>query len=423
MSDATGARGIAGGGAAGGGAAGGGAAGGGGGGPDAAAGADAGAPRVTLGHGAGGRLTHALVRDLFAARLGNPLLSPLGDAALCPDPGGRIALTTDSFVVDPLFFPGGDIGSLAVNGTVNDLAVAGARPLWLTLGAILEEGLPLADLERIVDSLAAAARAAGVAIVAGDTKVVERGKGDGAFLNTAGVGVLRDGYPRADRGPEAGDAVLVSGPLGDHGAVIVARRRGLDLEVDLESDCAPVTPLVDALFAAGVVPLFMRDPTRGGLAGVLADLAEMGAAGSGAGGAAGPAGSVAGGATAASGAAAGVAGNAAAGLVGAAGAGPRPFGVRVDEAAVPLRPAVAALGAITGIDPWHLACEGRVVAVVAAADAERALAAWRAAPGGEGAARIGELTAARPGQAVVATPYGGARLLLRPTAELLPRIC
>lgn len=352
-------------------------------------------PRLTLGHGAGGRLTQALVRDLFAARLGNPLLAPLGDAALCPDPGGRIAMTTDSFVVDPLFFPGGDIGSLAVNGTVNDLAVAGARPLWLTLGAILEEGLPLADLERIVDSLAAAARAAGVSIVAGDTKVVERGKGDGAFLNTAGVGVLRDGYPRADRGPAPGDAVLVSGPLGDHGAVIVARRRGLDLQVDLASDCAPVTPLVDALFAAGVAPLFMRDPTRGGLAGVLADLAEMGAAG-----------------------------NEAAGAAGAArSAAPRPFGVHVDEAAVPLRAAVAALGAITGIDPWHLACEGRVVAVVVAADTERALAAWRAAPGGEAAARIGELTAARPGQAVVATPYGGARLLLRPTAELLPRIC
>ncbi|OPY68563.1 MAG: Hydrogenase expression/formation protein HypE [Syntrophorhabdus sp. PtaU1.Bin002] len=407
MSEEKGGRGVA----DGGGTASGGAAGGSTGVPEAAV------PRITLGHGAGGRLTHALVRDLFAARLGNPLLSPLGDAALCPEPGGRIALTTDSFVVDPLFFPGGDIGSLAVNGTVNDLAVAGARPLWLTLGAILEEGLPLADLERIVDSLAAAARVAGVAIVAGDTKVVERGKGDGAFLNTAGVGVLRDGYPRADRGPAPGDAVLVSGPLGDHGAVIVARRRGLDLQVDLASDCAPVTPLVDALFAAGVAPLFMRDPTRGGLAGVLADLAEMGAAGGGAASAAGAAGSVE--------MAGGMAGNAAAvaGPGGAASAQPRPFGVHVDEAAVPLRPAVAALGAITGIDPWHLACEGRVVAVVAAADAERALAAWRAAPGGEAAARIGELTAARPGQAVVATPYGGARLLLRPTAELLPRIC
>jgi hydrogenase expression/formation protein HypE len=364
--------------------------------------------RITLGHGAGGRLTLDLVQGLFAPLLANRFLEPLGDAAVCPDPNGRIALTTDSFVVQPLFFAGGDIGSLAINGTVNDLAVAGARPLYLTLGVILEEGLPLADLERVIASIADAATRAGVQVVAGDTKVVERGKGDGIFLNTAGVGVVRSGYPRTDRGPASGDAILVSGPMGDHGAVILAARHGLIPGPGLASDCAPVTSLVDALFAAGIAPLFMRDPTRGGLAGVLADLAEIPGS-----------------------------------------------GVRVEEAAVPIRPAVETVCAITGVDPWHLACEGRVVAVVAAEDAERAIAAWRAIPGGEAAARIGSITAGSrgrvdagssgrsdaesngradadisgrrgaesPGRVVLVTRYGGARLLLRPSAELLPRIC
>lgn len=332
--------------------------------------------RITLGHGSGGRLTLDLIKGLFAPLLSNRFLEPLGDAAICPDPGGRIALTTDSFVVQPLFFAGGDIGSLAVNGTVNDLAVAGARPLYLTLGVILEEGLLFADLKRVAASIAEAAARAGVQVVTGDTKVVERGKGDGIFLNTAGVGVVRPGYPRTDRGPAPGDAILVSGPLGDHGAVILAARHGLLPGPGLVSDCAPVTPLVDALFEAGIAPLFLRDPTRGGLASVLADLAEIPG-----------------------------------------------DGVRVEEAAVPLRPAVETVCAITGVDPWHLACEGRVVAVVAAEDAERALAAWRAVPGGEDAARVGSLIADSPGRVVLVTRYGGARLLLRPSAELLPRIC
>jgi hydrogenase expression/formation protein HypE len=333
-------------------------------------------PRITLGHGAGGRLTLELVQGLFAPLLANRFLEPLGDAAVCPDPEGRIALTTDSFVVQPIFFAGGDIGSLAINGTVNDLAVAGAQPLYLTLGVILEEGFPIADLRRVAASIAAAAAEAGVQVVTGDTKVVERGKGDGIFLNTAGVGVVRSGHPRTDRGPASGDVILVSGPLGDHGAVILAARHGLVAGSGLVSDCAPVTPLVEALFAAGIAPLFMRDPTRGGLAGVLVDLAELPGS-----------------------------------------------GVRVEEAAVPIRPAVETVCAITGIDPWHLACEGRVVAVVAAQDAARALAAWRVVPGGEAAACIGHLDAGSHGRVVLVTRYGGARLLLRPSAELLPRIC
>ncbi len=333
-------------------------------------------PRITLGHGSGGRLTLDLIKERLAPRFANPYLGPLGDSAICPDPGGRIALTTDSFVVHPLFFAGGDIGSLAVNGTVNDLAVAGARPLYLTLGMILEEGLLLADLERIAGSIAEAAARAAVLVVTGDTKVVERGKGDGVFLNTAGVGIVRTGYPRADRGVAPGDAILVSGPLGDHGAVILAARHGLDPGADLISDCAPVTPLVAALFQAGVEPLFLRDPTRGGLAGVLADLAEV-----------------------------------------------PDCGVHVDEAALPLRPAVETVCAITGVDPWHLACEGRVVAVVAADDVPRALAAWRSTEGGRHAAHIGSLRVDSPGRVVLRTRYGGARILLRPSAELLPRIC
>lgn len=332
--------------------------------------------RITLGHGAGGRLTLDLVQGVFAPLLANRFLEPLGDAAVCPDPDGRIALTTDSFVVQPLFFAGGDIGSLAVNGTVNDLAVAGARPLYLTLGVILEEGFPFADLQRVAASIAEAAGRADVRVVAGDTKVVERGKGDGIFLNTAGVGVLRTGYPRTDRGPAPGDAILVSGPMGDHGAVILAARHGLIPGPGLASDCAPVTPLVDAFFAAAIAPLFMRDPTRGGLAGVLADLAEIPGC-----------------------------------------------GVRVEESAVPIRPSVDTVCAITGVDAWHLACEGRVLAVVAAEDVERALAAWHAVPGGEAAARIGYLDADTSGRVVLVTRYGGARLLLRPSAELLPRIC
>lgn len=340
---------------------------------------------ISLGHGGGGRMTHELVRGLFARALANPLLDPLGDAALCPRPEGAIALTTDSFVVDPIFFPGGDIGSLAVHGTVNDLAVAGARPLYLTLGAILEEGLLLEELERIVGSIATAARAAGVLVVTGDTKVVERGKGDRIFLNTAGVGAVRPGYPRTDRGPGEGDRILVSGPVGDHGAVILAARRELGLEADLQSDCAAVTPLIDALFSAGVVPLFLRDPTRGGLAGVLADLAGEDS--------------------------------------GPPGAPGRAAELEIEEESIPIRPSVRVLGEITGIDPLHLACEGRVVAVVAAADGARALAAWRGTPGGSDAAVIGTIAGGARSRVIVRGSHGRARLLARPAGELLPRIC
>jgi hydrogenase expression/formation protein HypE len=332
--------------------------------------------RITLGHGGGGLLTLELVREVFVARLSNPALAVLDDAASLAGLG-PLVMTTDSFVVSPLRFPGGDIGKLAVCGTVNDLAVAGAVPRYLTLGAILEEGLEMPVLDAVVASIAAAATDAGVEVVAGDTKVVERGKGDGIYLNTAGVGVVREAWREGAPAPSHGDAVLVSGPVGDHGAVILAGRLGIDPGAELVSDCAVVTPLVAALFDAGVVPSFLRDPTRGGVAGVLCDLAENTAR-----------------------------------------------EVRVDEGAIPVSAGAATVCELAGTEPLQLACEGRVVAVVRGADAERALALWRNLPGGRGAATIGRLGRSRAdGRVVLETRYGGERLVARPTADPLPRIC
>ena len=329
---------------------------------------------ITLGHGSGGGLTAELIRSVFLDALDNPLLAELDDAARLPRPAGPLALTTDSFVVAPLEFPGGDIGSLAICGTVNDLAVSGAVPHYLTLGAILEEGLPIEILQRVVRSAADAARRAGVVVVTGDTKVVERGKGDGIYLNTAGVGTIRPAWADGPPTPSPGDALLVSGPIGDHGAVILGARAGMDLS--MTSDCAPVTPLIEALFDAAIVPRFLRDPTRGGLCGVACDLAE---------------------------------------LTGHA--------VSLCESDVPMRAEVETVCDITGVDPLMLACEGRVVAVVAAADVDRALDVWRAAEGGRGAARIGEVVTGPRGRVVLTTRYGGERLLVRPSADPLPRIC
>jgi len=331
--------------------------------------------RITLGHGSGGLLTHELIREVFVAELKNPLLDPLDDAALLPQPEQRLAVTTDAFVVSPLSYNGGDIGSLAINGTVNDLAVSGAHPRYLTLSAILEEGLEQELLRRIVRSAAAAARAADVLVVTGDTKVVERGKGDQIFLTTTGVGIMRPDYPPPDCALAPGDTIWVSGPVGDHGAVILASRSGVRLETTLKSDCAPVTPLVDALFDAGVVPKFLRDPTRGGLCGVLCDIAETG------------------------------------------------IGVEVCEGDIPVRRETDTICEIAGVDWLHLACEGRVVAVVAEEDGPTTLEAWQDLDDGRDAACIGRLTDRRAGRVVLETRFGGARTLLRPTAELLPRIC
>jgi hydrogenase expression/formation protein HypE len=335
--------------------------------------------QITLSHGAGGKSSHDLIEALFLNELRNPLLEPLGDSALLPTDGDgrRLAFTTDSFVVRPLFFPGGDIGELAVNGTVNDLAMAGARPLALSAGFIIEEGLPVADLERIVASMGAAARAAGVEVATGDTKVVERGKADGLYINTAGVGVVERDLELSPASIEPGDRVLVSGPVGDHGMAIMVARGELALEVDLESDTAPLYELVVSLLdAAGEGVRWMRDPTRGGLATVLAELALA-----------------------------------------------AELGISIDEAAVPIRPEVIGACEILGIDPLYVANEGKLVAVVAADAAEAALAALRAHPLGAEAAIVAEIIPEPPGLVLLETSFGGSRVVDMLAGDPLPRIC
>jgi hydrogenase expression/formation protein HypE len=330
---------------------------------------------VTLGHGSGGRLTQVLIRDVFVRRFSNPMLEAMGDSAMVGLVDGPLALTTDAFVVTPLFFPGGDIGKLAVCGTVNDLAVAGAVPLYLAAAFILEEGLALGDLDRVAASMAAAAANAGVAIVTGDTKVVERGHGDGVFITTAGVGRLRQGAPQGACTVRTGDAVVVSGPIGDHGAVIAAHRSGLAV-TGFGSDCSAVVDVVGAMYRAGVRPRFMRDPTRGGLATVLAEIAREANA-----------------------------------------------SVVVRETDLPVRDGVRAVCEILGLDPMYLACEGRVVAVVSADQAEVAANAMRESAAGSGACVIGEIDAPSSGPVVLRTRYGGSRLYDMLASEQLPRIC
>ncbi|TNC24881.1 hydrogenase expression/formation protein HypE [Amycolatopsis alkalitolerans] len=330
--------------------------------------------RITLSHGSGGRAMHTLIEAVFLDAFRNPLLEPLDDAASLRIGETGLALTTDSFVVSPLFFPGGDIGDLAVNGTVNDLAVSGARPLYLTAGFILEEGFPVADLMRIVESMRAAAERAGVQIVTGDTKVVQRGKADGCYVNTAGVGLLEHhGLGIAHARP--GDAVLVSGPIGEHGITVLLARGELDIEADLESDTAPVHELVRGLLAVpGVRGL--RDATRGGVATILNEVAK----------------------------AAGVA-------------------VIVDEDAVPVREEVRGASELLGIDPLYVACEGRIVAIADGASAGEALAAMRAHPLGAGAAIIGRIGDDPPGLVLLNTAFGGTRIVDLLAGDPLPRIC
>ncbi len=331
--------------------------------------------RIGIGHGSGGKLTRDLIDSVFKERLTNDYLSPLSDSAICPALGGGIAFSTDSFVVSPLFFPGGDIGKLAVAGTVNDLAVVGAIPRFLSLGIILEEGFELEKLKTIVDSIARTAGEAGVQVVTGDTKVVEKGKGDGVFINTAGIGEVRPGFP-LPAGPAAGDKILVSGPVGDHGALIMSLQSGIDLSSDLESDCAVVSPLIETLKDSGARVKFMRDPTRGGLAAVLNELA-----------------------------------------------GDLGLGVEIAEDSIPLREQVVGIAELLGIEPLQLACEGRIVVVVDEADAGAALAAMRGLEQGAQAAIVGSLVPAHPGLVVQVTGFGGRRIVDMPLSDPLPRIC
>lgn len=332
--------------------------------------------RVVLAHGGGGQLTENLLRDAVLPRLANPLLDPMDDSALLPT-DGPVAFTTDSYVVQPLEFPGGDIGRLAICGTVNDLAVCGAHPRWLSLGLILEEGLELEVLQRILDSVAATAREADVHVVTGDTKVVARGQADGLYINTAGVGTLRSGVElRADR-CQPGDAILINGPIADHGmAVMLQREGGSQIESDLASDVAPLGGLIAALLEAVPDTRFLRDATRGGLAGVVADLAS--------------------------------------------GSGRR---VALDQEAIPVRPATQYAADMLGFDVLTVANEGKVVAVVPADAAPRALDALRAHEHGREAAVIGHVDEEQDAVCELLTYVGGRRVVQKPYGEDLPRIC
>ena len=332
--------------------------------------------RITLAHGAGGKATHALVEGLFLEAFSNPILDELDDGAVVSVAGGRLAFTTDSFVVSPLFFPGGDIGDLAVNGTINDLVVSGARPLYLSAGFILEEGFSVADLRRITASMAAAATRAGVHVVTGDTKVVQRGRADGCYITTAGIGVLERPVTLGTGQVRPGDAVIVSGPIGDHGVTIMIARGELDIEADITSDTAALHGVVGALLDAVSAVHLLRDATRGGVATVLNEVARAAR-----------------------------------------------VGVVIDETAIPVRPAVHGACELLGIDPLYVACEGRFIAVVDGAYSDAAVAALRAHPLGEQAAVIGHVTDDPPGLVLLRTAFGGTRVVDTLVGDPLPRIC
>jgi hydrogenase expression/formation protein HypE len=333
-------------------------------------------PRVLLAHGGGGSLMHGLIDRLFAAAFDGLGLQRRADAATLTPGAGRLAFTTDSFVVAPLFFPGGDIGSLAVHGTVNDLATAGARPIAISASYIIEEGLPMEDLWRIATSMAQAARRCGVQIVTGDTKVVERGKGDGLFLNTAGVGLIPDGAGWQNEPMAEGDAVLVSGDLGRHGMAVMAAREGLGFDSTIDSDSAPIHEPVLAMSDAGVAVRCVRDVTRGGLATVLNELAAT------------------------------------AGVT-----------IELDERALQVRGDVRGACELLGLDPLYVACEGRFAAVVAAGDAGLALEVCRAHPVADGAGIAGTVTAQGPAPLVLRSVAGTRRIVHLLSGEQLPRIC
>ena len=339
-------------------------------------------PTVTLAHGGGGRAMKDLIDDVFVAAFDNPLLAPLEDQArldiaALAQYGSRLAFTTDSYVVDPLFFPGGDIGKLSVCGTINDLAVGGAVPLYLSFAAVIEEGMRIDTLRLIAGSAAATARAAGVRIVTGDTKVVQRGACDKLFITTTGIGVIRDDVALGADLAQPGDAVLVNGLLGDHGAAILGARGDLALDSPIESDCAALHELIAALLDAAPATRCLRDATRGGVATVLNEIAEASQA-----------------------------------------------AIEIDEARTPLREAVKGFCEILGLDPLYLANEGKIVAVVPAEQAEAAVAALRAHPlGAEAACIIGHVTRGEAGRVTMKTVFGGSRIVDMLVGEQLPRIC
>jgi hydrogenase expression/formation protein HypE len=337
-------------------------------------------PQIVLGHGSGGKLSAELIEKVFVSRFRNSTLEKMDDQAVLEIGGVRLAFTTDSFVVTPIFFPGGDIGTLAVHGTVNDLAMGGARPLYLAAAFILEEGLPAADLARVVDSMASAAQSAGVQLVAGDTKVVNRGKGDKVFITTTGIGLVDRGTQLSADHARPGDKILLSGFIGDHGITILSQRENLEFESALESDCAALNGLVDAMLdeAAGAMEGFrvMRDPTRGGVATVLNEIA-----------------------------------------------GRSRVGMLLQEPEIPVRESVRGACEMLGLDPLYVANEGKLVAIVAPEIADRVLAAMRRHPLGAESRMIGEVVEQPAGMVLMKTSVGGTRVVDVLFGEQLPRIC
>lgn len=332
--------------------------------------------QIVMGHGSGGKMAADLITRTFLPAFDNPALRAGDDAGVVELPAGKLAFSTDSHVVQPLFFPGGDIGRLAVCGTVNDVAMLGASPLYLTAGFILEEGLPLATLERVVASMAAAAAEAGVQIVSGDTKVVQRGKADGLYVNTAGVGVLRPGLQIGGAQARPGDVVLLSGPIGDHGIAVLAARGELGFETDLESDAAPLNHLIAAMLDASPHIHVLRDPTRGGVATTLNEIAHQSGT-----------------------------------------------CITLNEKSIPVRAAVSSVCEMLGFDPLYIANEGKLLAIVAAEQAGKVLAAMRATKYGEEAVMIGEVTDAPQGRVLMKTAIGSTRVVDVLMGEMLPRIC
>ena len=329
-----------------------------------------------MAHGGGGRLMQQLIERMFLRAFANPLLETRHDGAVIPIQSRRLAFTTDSYVVRPLFFPGGDIGTLAVNGTVNDLAMCGARPRWLSAGFILEEGLPIETLWRVVQSMRSAADAAGVQVVTGDTKVVDKGKADGLFINTAGIGLIEHDLTLGPSQVKPGDAVLVNGDLGRHGVAVISVREGLRFETTITSDCAPLAGLVSALLEGGIEVHCLRDLTRGGLASALNEIAST-----------------------------------------------AQVQVDIEERAVPVREEVRGACELLGLDPLYVANEGRLVAFVAAKDAERAVAIMRGHPQGGGACAVGKVLLDSPGRVTMKSAIGARRILDLLSGEQLPRIC
>ena len=331
---------------------------------------------IVLDHGSGGKISHAMVSDMILPAFDNPLLARLDDGAELDIQGSRLAFSTDSYVVDPIFFPGGNIGDLAINGTVNDIAMCGAKPLFLSVGLILEEGFPTRDLKVILDSMGRAAQKAGVTVVTGDTKVVPRGKADKIFINTSGIGVIPHGVNVSGHMAEPGDKIIISGTLADHGITVLSSREGLTFDSNLETDSAPLNHMVARMIASGAAIHVLRDPTRGGVGTTLNEIASQSR-----------------------------------------------VGMHIMESALPVKKEVAGICELLGFDPLYLANEGKLLAIVPARDAQQVIDIIRQDEFGADAAIIGEVVAEDPGRVFLETVIGGSRIIDMLTGEQLPRIC